>query len=131
MKRIKSLTAILAAAVLLFMGCKSGSAKDNIVNKWKLTDVSGEGASKMSDGEKKEMLDKLVLEFTKDGKCIMSGQGDTPQTGTYTLSEDEKTLTMKQDGHENGEQMNVGELTSGKLVMTENKDMTTMTFKAK
>ncbi len=130
MKLIKSLSVILSLAALLFMGCKGGSPKDDIVKKWKLTEVSGGDAAKMSDAEKKEMVDKLSLEFTKDGKCTMAGEGDTPRTGTYTISDDGKTLMMKQDGHETADQMNVSELSSGKLVMTEAKGGTTMSFKA-
>ena len=127
--RLSSLALILA--VILFTGCKGKAAKDQIVNKWKLTAVSGEGAKDMSDEEKAGMIGKLTLEFTKDGKCTMSGEGDNTKTGTYTMSDDGKTLMMTQEGHDKADQMDVSELSSGKLVMTEGKNKTTMTFEAK
>ncbi|MEP7238983.1 MAG: hypothetical protein ABI685_13985, partial [Ferruginibacter sp.] len=67
--RLSSIALLLGA--LFFAGCKGKSAKELIVNKWKLTDVSGENAKDMSDTEKKEMKEKFVLELTKDGKVSM------------------------------------------------------------
>ncbi len=131
MKLFRLSSAVLIMAALLFTGCKGKSAKDLIVNKWKLTDVSGEGAKGMSDAEKKEMTDKLVMEFTKDGKCSMSGQGDTPKTGTYTMSDDGKTLSLTQEGDTKSEAQDVNELTSSKLVITDAKDKMIMTFSPK
>jgi hypothetical protein len=131
MKLFRLSSVVLLLAALFFSGCKGKAAKDQIVNKWKLTAVSGDGAAKMSDAEKKDMIDKLVVEFTKDGKCSMSGEGDTPKTGTYTLSDDGKTLMMTQDGSEKADQMDVSEISGSKLVFSDTKENMTMTFQPK
>lgn len=128
MKLFKLSSLVLLLAALIFTGCKSKAAKDQIVNKWKLTAVSGDGAKEMPEAEKKDMIDKLAVEFSKDGKCTMSGEGDTPKTGTYTLSDDGKTLVMTQEGSSKGEQMDISELSDSKLVMTATKDKMTLTF---
>jgi hypothetical protein len=127
--RLTSIALILAA--LIFTGCKGKSAKELIVNKWKLTELSGENAKEMSDAEKKEMTDKLVMEFTKDGKVTMSGTGDTPKTGTYSLSEDGKTLFLIRDGDTKADPQVINELKAGKLVITSEKDKLILSFSAK
>lgn len=128
MKLFKLSSLVLLLAALIFTGCKSKAAKDQIVSKWKLTAVSGDGAKEMPEAEKKDMINKLAVEFSKDGKCTMSGEGDTPKTGTYTLSDDGKTLVMTQEGSSKGEQMDISELSDSKLVMTATKDKMTLTF---
>jgi len=131
MKLFKSSAIALILMALIFAGCKSKGAKELIVNKWKLTELSGESAKEMSDTEKKEMTDKLVMELTKDGKVTMSGMWDTPKTGTYSLSDDGKTLFLTRDGDTKAEPQAINELKEGKLVITSEKDKMVLSFSAK
>lgn len=127
--RLTSIAFMLMA--LTFIGCKGKSAKELIVNKWKLTELSGESAKEMSDAEKKEMTDKFLMELTKDGKVTMSGVWDTPKTGTYSLSEDGKKLFLIRDGDTKAEPQIINELKTGKLVITSEKDKLILSFSAK
>jgi len=130
MKLIKVSSMALLLATLFFAGCKGKSAKELIVNKWKLTEVSGEGIKDMTDAEKKEMTEKFVLDLTKDGKVSMTGMGETPKTGTYTVSEDGKTLLLTRDGDSNAEPQDINELKADKLVITSIKDKMKLSFSA-
>jgi len=127
--RLSSLLALSLA--LIFTACKGKSTKDLVANKWKLTEVSGEGAKDMSDAEKKEMTSALVMELTKDGKINISGLGGDPKMGTYKVSDDGKTLLFKRDGEEKEEPQQVNEITADKLVITDNKSKMVLTFSSK
>lgn len=127
--RLSAVTLMLTA--LIFTGCKGKSAKELIVNKWKLTELSGDNAKEMTDAEKKEMTDKFLMELTKDGKVTMSGMWDTPKTGTYSLSEDGKTLFLIRDGDTKADPQVINELKAGKLVITSEKDKLILSFSAK
>lgn len=131
MKLFRLSSLVLILATLFFTGCKTRTAKELIVNKWKLTALSGENAKEISDTEKKEMTDKLVMELTKDGKVFMSGMWDTPKTGTYSLSDDGKTLFLTRDGETKAEPQIINELKEGKLVLTSEKDKLVLNFSAK
>ena len=131
MKLFKLSTAVLALTMMLFTACKSKSPKDLIVNKWKVTDVSGDGAKGMTDADKKQMMDKFVMEFTKDGKCSVSGMGETPKTGTYTVSDDGKTLNLTREGDTKPSPQEISELTADKLVITDGDSKMKITFSPK
>ncbi len=127
--RLTSIAFMLMA--LFFTGCKGKGAKELIINKWKLTELSGESAKEISDAEKKEMTDKFLMELTKDGKVTISGMSDTPKTGTYSLSEDGKTLFLIRDGDTKAEPQAINELKAGKLIITSEKDKLILSFSAK
>jgi Lipocalin-like domain len=130
MKLFRLSAVALMLVALIFTGCKK-SAKELIVNKWKLTALSSENAKEMSEEEKKEMIEKLVMELTKDGKVTISGMGDTPKTGTYSLSDDGKTLLIIRDGDTKAESQTINELKADKLVITSEKDKLILSFSAK
>jgi len=122
MKMVKKLLAVtLALSALVLFSCKGKSAKDMIVNKWSLTDMSGEGTKGMTDEEKKVMVGKVIMDLTKDGKVTISGMGEDAKTGTYTLSEDGKILNLKREGAEKEDAHDINELSDTKLVITEKK----------
>jgi hypothetical protein len=131
MKLFKLSSMALLLAALFFTGCKSKSAKEMVVNKWKLTEVSGEGAKDISDAEKKEMIGKFTMDLTKDGKVSMSGMGETPKTGTYSVSDDGKTLVLTHEGEDKGDPQEINELTPDKLVITSAKDKMKLSFSSK
>ena len=116
---------------LFFAGCKSKSAKELLVNKWKLTEVTGEGAKEMSDIEKKKMTGTFVLELTKDGKVSMTGMDETPKTGTYTVSDYGKTLFLTREGSEKADPQDINELKADKLMLISPKDKLVLSFSAK
>ena len=131
MKLLRLTSIAFMLMVLFFTGCKGKGAKELIVNKWKLTELSGESAKEISDAEKKEMTDKFLMELTKDGKVTISGMSDTPKTGTYSLSEDGKTLFLIRDGDTKAEPQAINELKAGKLIITSEKDKLILNFSAK
>jgi hypothetical protein len=76
------------------------------------------------------MLGKFVMELTKDGKVSMSGVGDI-KTGTYTLSEDGKTLFLLREGDTKSDPQEINELKAGKLVITSPREEMKLNFSAK
>ncbi|MEP6677253.1 MAG: hypothetical protein ABJA78_18980 [Ferruginibacter sp.] len=104
MKFTKLTAAFAVIAVVALVSCKK-SRKDLIVNKWKFTESS-------EPDMKKEDMDKLILEFTKDGKYTVA-----QESGTYKLSDDEKYFIVT--GESNKVDSNtIDELTSDKLKFT-------------
>jgi hypothetical protein len=128
--RLSSMALLLAA--LFFAGCKAKSAKELIANKWTLTDIGGEGAKDMTDADKKEMVGKVVMELSKDGKCSISGMASSTKTGTYTVSDDGKTLSLIHEGAEKTDPHEINEISASKLVITEmKKDGMKLSFSSK
>ncbi|MDB5224151.1 MAG: hypothetical protein JWN83_2818 [Chitinophagaceae bacterium] len=97
-----------------FISCKSNKPKDLIVNKWKIQDIDVPNMP-VPDSIKATLL-KGTMEFTKDGKMILTGMGND-QSGTYTLSDDGKTLFVVTNG--NTESNDILELTSSKMVLSD------------
>ncbi len=68
---------------------------------------------KWEPSEKKE---KLVIEFTKDGKVIMTGdKKDETPTGTYTVDGNKMTVTLKFMGKERTDVLTITKLTDTEL----------------
>ena len=59
---------------------------------------------------------KGTMEFTKDGKISITGMGND-QSGTYTLSDDGKTLFVVTNGKT--ESNDILELTSSKMILSD------------
>ncbi|MEO7309640.1 MAG: lipocalin family protein [Chitinophagaceae bacterium] len=116
MKLKHILSGILLMSAMAFVSCK-GKPKDLIVNKWKMTDISGGQMAAMPDSIKKDIMDKATLEFTKDGKYMITGIPNG-ETGAYTLTEDGKTLTMTPSTGGAGETSELNEIAKDKMVMT-------------
>ena len=133
MKLLKTLTAAFLLCTITFSGCKNKSPKELIVSKWKVTAVSDDQVdpgSKMPEAEKKELIEKTLMEFTADGKCMITSREGT-ENGSYTLSEDGKTLSMKQDGTDRSDKVDVNELSENKLVLTDLKSKMKLTLAKK
>ena len=111
---MKKIIFLLLIVSVVFISCKSNKPKDLIVNKWRITDMTTAG-EQMPDSLKAKMM-QGTMEFTKDGKIMLTGMGDD-QSGTYTLSDDGKTLTVTVSGHPETDDVN--ELSSSKLVITD------------
>jgi hypothetical protein len=111
---------LILAAVILFSaaGCKNKAPKDLIVAKWKLTDLTSSG-SEIPDSIKQRMVKTAVMEFKSDNTFLLTGMEATAQTGTYSLSDDGKFLTVTPTETNKAEVDTVKELTSNKLVLTD------------
>ena len=110
MKRIIFLLMIIASIGVI--SCKSNKPKDLIVNKWRITNIDVPNMP-LPDSIKASVM-KGTMEFTKDGKMILSGMGND-QSGTYTLSDDGKTLFVITNGKT--ESNDILEITSSKMVL--------------
>lgn len=67
---------------------------------------------------------KGTMEFTKDGKMLLTGMGND-QSGTYTISEDGKTIFVVTQGQTQSNE--IKEITSSKLVLFDKTNNSTLT----
>ena len=97
MKLTRSILVILLAVTVTLISCKSKTAKELVVNKWKITEMSGKGVADMPDSAKARIYRDATMEFLKDGKFITSGMDNEAKTGTYSISDDGKTMISTND----------------------------------
>ena len=129
MKFTKLFASVLLVAIVAIAGCKSKSAKEMIVNKWKVTNIDG-APSDMTDSMKNVVYATATMEFTKDGKFISSGMGPS-KNGTYSLSDDGKTLSTTDEGSTIADVLNVEELSNSKMIVNVTKEKMKVSFAAK
>ena len=67
---------------------------------------------------------KGTMEFTKDGKMNLTGMGND-QSGTYTISEDGKTIFVVTQGQTQSNE--IKEISSSKLVLFDKTNNSTLT----
>ena len=115
----------LAASVII-ISCSSNKPKDLIVKKWNLTNVDIPNMP-LSDSMLANVK-KGKMEFTKDGRILISGMGND-QSGTYTLSDDGKTLFVITNGQTQSNE--IKELTESKLVLYDKLNNSTLTATSK
>jgi hypothetical protein len=119
MKKIWILLLIVAAGIA---GCKSNKPKDLIVKKWKITNIDIPDMP-LPDSVKANAM-KGTMEFTKDGKWLVTGMGND-QSGTYTLSEDGKMLFVVSNGKT--ESNEIVELSGSKMVLLDKSNNSKLT----
>ena len=117
MKLYSACIVTILAAFLFISGCKEKSAKDLIVKKWKFTEISGPGAAQIPDSMKQEMYKTATMEFKKDGTWEAGGMVSAGQKGTYSVSEDGKSLISK-EGSGTPDTLMILKLTETKMVVT-------------
>lgn len=110
MKKIFLLLVMFASYV--FNGCNTDKSKDLVVNKWKIVNIDMPDMP-LPDSIKANAM-KGTIELTKDGKWIVTGMG-RDQTGTYTLSEDGKTIFIMTNGRT--ETNRIIELSKSKMIL--------------
>lgn len=110
MKKIFLLLVLFASYV--FNSCSTDKPKDLVVNKWKIVNIDMPDMP-LPDSIKANAM-KGTIELTKDGKWIVTGMG-RDQTGTYTLSEDGKTIFIMTNGRT--EANRIMELSKSKMVL--------------
>lgn len=119
MKLSNLLVVTILTAFVCITGCKSKEAKELIVNKWKFTDISGPDAAKIPDSMKTKMMATATMEFKKDGTYEQAGgMRENIQKGTYSLSNDGKTLYSTENGTTYTDTVTVLELSKDKFVVT-------------
>ena len=74
---------LLPLFLTLLLACSQKKTEKSLVGKWKPIELNMPSAS---EEQKKDLLEKATLEFTKDGKFI-SRMADQQQTGTFTYNE--------------------------------------------
>jgi len=143
--KMKLLNAFLFSALTIVMVACGGSAKDNLVGKWQVSEVDMSAMLESIPEEQKafmesmlpmmeEAMKSMTMEFSADGKVItkssMMGQ-ENEDEGTWTLSDDGKTLSFDNNGKK--ESMEITELTASKMVVKVKEDETefSMTFEKK
>lgn len=110
----KIILLLFISASIWFTGCKSNKPKDLIINKWKITNIEVPNMP-IPDSVKATAM-KGTMEFTKDGKINITGMSND-QSGTYTLSDDGKTLFVVTNGKT--ESNDIIELSSSKMVLSD------------
>ncbi len=124
MKRFVFLFLVSASTFLI--SCKSNKPKDLIVNKWRITDIDVPNMP-VPDSIKNSLL-RGTMEFTKNGKLILTGIGNN-QSGTYTLSDDGKTLFVVTNGKT--ESNDIVELSASKMVLVDKTNNSKLTVVAR
>lgn len=118
MNAIKQFSAFLLM-LTLFAACKTKSPKELVVGKWKMKDISGGDAAQIPDSVKARMISTSVMEFMADNKYSLSGMDAGAQTGTYSLSDDGKMLSITPDASKIKEVDTIKELTEGTMVVVD------------
>jgi hypothetical protein len=121
-------TGILLMSAMAFVSCK-GKPKDMIVNKWKATDLSGGSLGSIPDSIKKSLVSSVSIEFTKDGK-YSAASGSSTDNGTYTVSEDGKSISMT-GASGKAEESSIEEITKSKLVIIDKASGTKISMEPK
>ena len=113
MKTKQIFTALIGVMILVLSACKT-NPKDALARKWKITDMS----SPMINAEMKAAVlsENNTIEFTKDGKYVAWSKGAENDKGSYTLSEDSKTLTTTGATGGQSQVITIKELTDDKMV---------------
>jgi hypothetical protein len=125
---MKKLLVLLFIASSVFISCNNSKPKDLIVKKWRVTDISVPG--QVLPDSVKNSIKQGTMEFTKDGKLALTGMGmGGDKSGTYTLSEDGKTLTVVTNGQT--EVNDVTELSKSKLIIHDKTNSSTLTAEPK
>lgn len=131
MKSTKLMVALVVLVTIFMIGCKGKSAKELIVKKWKISDISGNGAKDLTDSIKKILYTTAAMEFTKEGKYITTDPQSGTNTGSYTLSADGKTLISNNEGSTVKDSLDIVELSATKFIVSNKKEDVKIVFEAK
>ena len=102
----------------------TASVKELLLKKWNITDAY---PSPESPDEKLEML-KTVIEFTSNGKVMVTSSTGTNQEATFTLTMDDKYILSTDKGKDKSDSISIEEINANKLVLLSFKDKTRITL---
>ncbi|HUS01295.1 MAG TPA: hypothetical protein VMY77_06190 [Chitinophagaceae bacterium] len=108
----KILFRLLLPVCFAFNSCNTNKPKDLVVNKWKIINIDMPDLP-LPDSIKASAM-RGTIELTKDGKWLVTGMG-RDQKGSYTLSEDGKTIFIITNGRTETNQ--ILELTKSKMIL--------------
>ena len=63
-----------------------------------------------------------VIEFTKDGKILVTTKGQTKQEASFTLTADNKYMLSTETGKDNTDSLLIEEINAERLVLLSEKD---------
>lgn len=121
MRMFKLSFALLFVGAAFIVGCNGGSksAKELVVGKWNLSDVVTPMDQNMPDSLKarrKKELAGASIEFKADNTYSTSGMG-RPETGTYSVTADGKTLISTSSRTSRADSATIEEITSHKMLL--------------
>ena len=101
-------------------GCNSTATM--LAKKWRPVAIN----EPLSDSLKNELFAKTIIEFTKDGRYTIDGL-QRNDTGTYSLSDNGKTLTVTSRVKSKVTEISIDTITNDKIVFTTKADGSRMT----
>ena len=120
---MKVIITIILFTTFGLISCKSANPKELIVKKWRVSDIDIPNMP-MPDTAKTTLM-KGTLQFTQDGKMIITGMGKN-QSGTYTLSDDGENLFVMVNGKT--ETNEIKELTTSKMILIDKSNNSKLTL---
>ncbi len=116
----KLLLTALVMSLVFMTACKSDPAA-KLLGAWQMDSMEGE---ELSETEK-----SITITFEKEGKFIQTA-GDKKREGTYEVSKDGKTITLK-PAEGKAEEMKSVELKGDKMMFKDGDKSETITLKKK
>ena len=108
----KIILLLLLPVAFALHSCNTDKPKELVVNKWKIINIDMPDMP-LPDSIKAAAM-RGTIELTKDGKWIVTGMG-RDQTGTYSLSDDGKSIFIITNGVT--ERNQILELSKSKMVL--------------
>jgi len=113
---IIKISAAAFTITVVMLSCKSKTPQELIVNKWKVTTISGGKSADIPDSVQQN-IKKATVEFGSDGKFHLS-EGQRPYEGSYTLDAEGKHLNLNPTTEGDGpETDSIADLTADKMVV--------------
>ena len=127
MKVFKLPSLVLIVTALVLSGCWGKTPRELIVNRWKLTEITGSG-EEMIKMQEKFVVGKFEMDLTASHNAVLYGVGGSRHTGTFGINNREMTFVLKDDANKlEDDSFEVIEISTDKLVI--NKLFTNVTMR--
>ena len=97
---------------------KVSQVREIILQKWRVVETLPAPESE----EDRQTLLSTLIEFTADGRVMVTTGGETKQEGSYTLSMDNRYMLSTDIGRSEVDSIFIAEIDPGKLVLIGEKD---------
>lgn len=115
---------------MVLSGCWAKTPRDLIVNRWKLTEITGSG-EEMIKMQQKFVVGKFEMDLTAAHNAVLYGLGESRHTGTFGINNREMVFVLKDDINKDEDfSFEVIEITTDKLVINKLFTNVTMRFVA-